>query len=154
MERPSVSLPNLNPPPQSNDNNQGKGNQGKSNQNQGKRKRKKEQLPRTPKQETTESKRDQFERVNYLHQLSLLYGESQPSLSRFYVSEMCTVSKRTVSRLGSSIKERYCRNCLRISVVAGKTRIKKGKRGSYLLKSCRQCRFVKRFLLKKKRGHF
>ena len=88
--------------------------------------------------------RDQFERLSYLHQLSLLMLPRNETLARMYVSEMKRVSRRSVIRLSARVRNSYCRKCLRLTIVSKRHRLKHGRRHSFMLARCRKCGFTKR----------
>ena len=91
--------------------------------------------------------RDHFERLSYLHQLSLLSLQIHQPLARIYVSEMKRVSRRTVIRMSKAVRNSYCRKCLKPSLLTKKHRFRTGRRHSFLMARCVHCGFIKRFLI-------
>ncbi len=93
---------------------------------------------------------DHFERLNFMHQLSLLAFPIHAGLARFYLREMRAVSRRTVIRLGAAVRGTYCRKCLRMAAVSRHRTLKTGKRCSFVLSRCVRCGFAKRHVHKAK----
>jgi len=94
--------------------------------------------------------RDHFERLNYLHQLSLMAYQVHPPLARLYISEMKRVSRRTVIRMSQAVRNSYCRKCLRPTLAIKKHRIKRGRRHTFVMARCRHCFFMKRFVIRQR----
>ncbi len=122
------------------------GDQQSKEQNQVK---KKEKRIRDPRQRVQNVDADHFERLSFMHQLSLLALPIHSGLSRFYMREMRAVSRRCVVRLGPAVRRSYCRKCVRPAALSIRNLVKKGRRGSYLVSKCVRCGFLKRFVFKK-----
>ena len=93
--------------------------------------------------------KDHYERMNFLHQLSLMALKIHPPLSRVYTSELKRVSRRTVIRLSSNVRRTYCRKCLRATFVRSRHVVKSG-RSKFVMQKCLSCGLVKRHHVKLK----
>ncbi|CCE64710.1 hypothetical protein TPHA_0I02060 [Tetrapisispora phaffii CBS 4417] len=60
------------------------------------------------------SNKEQFQRINYLYQLSMHYKNANLDISRTYVNLLDTISKKTNTKISPNIKRSYCKKCKRL----------------------------------------
>lgn len=93
---------------------------------------------------------DHFERLNFLHQLSMLTSNVSEDLSRLYAYELKRLARKTVSRLGKPVKKTFCRKCLRFSAKYSRVRVKHIRKHSVVVVRCSKCNIVRRYPFRKK----
>lgn len=107
-------------------------------------------------------KRDEYERISYLYQLSnhTLLNPKYKVLSRGYARNATLISKKAVIRLAPNLKRSICKKCDTI-LIPGLTvtirlqNLSKNKSGhnDMLLYQCDQCSEIKRFPVGKNPHH-